>query len=246
MSTVVIPKSTGCDPAPKMSHMSRIALNELDVHQGRTEYTTYEIAYLENLFPHAVFKRLQDIVMQETQSDSVQRTSGLLSGFRKAGALSSASIHSQDIKDLYYNPDLLELVRRVTDNPRMQTVSCEDKSSYNVLLYDKPDDHIDWHTDPNHYRGTRITVLICMANSNSQHTDVSAAELLYDIDGTVNSIQMKPNSILIFNGSHIRHKATGIRENEVRTLISFTYCDICEQTLWGWLVRSVKELVLNY
>jgi len=244
MSTIVIPKSTACD---RLVHgQSHSALNQLDVRNGQTEYRANKIAYLENLFPQAEFDHLHQAVMNETQSASVQRTCGLLSGFRKAGALSSASIKSQEIKELYYNPYLLQVIRSVTGNPRMQTVSCGDKSSYNVLLYNKPNDHIEWHTDPNHYRGDRVTVLICMANSNSSNTDVSAAELLYDINGTVNSIQMKPNSILIFNGSRIRHKATGIQENELRTLISFTYCDICEQTLWGWFVRSIKERVLNY
>jgi len=57
---------------------------------------------------------------------------------------------------------------------------------------------------------------------------------------------MKPNSILIFDGTKILHKATGISDNEERIVLAFTFCDICTISSHKRLYRKLKELILNY
>ena len=120
----------------------------------------------------------------------------------------------------------------------------------NILIYDKPGDFISWHFDPNHYIGMRLTILISIVNKGKgkDSSSLSSSFLQYKLRGSneIHSIQMKPNSILIFDGSQIEHKATGIDEHERRIVLSFTYCDICRETVLGNFVKRCKEMIMGY
>jgi hypothetical protein len=52
---------------------------------------------------------------------------------------------------------------------------------------------------------------------------------------------MKPNSLLVFDGTKILHTATGIKPNETRIVLTFTYCDVCKEKIYARSIRKIKE-----
>jgi hypothetical protein len=116
---------------------------------------------------------------------------------------------------------------------------------YNILIYDKQNDFIDWHHDSSYYTGNYISILLSIRNNNSTNTDLSSSVLKYkDIHtGLINQLQMKPNSLLVFDGTKILHTATGIKPNETRIVLTFTYCDTCKEKIYSRLKRKLKESI---
>jgi hypothetical protein len=88
-----------------------------------------------------------------------------------------------------------------------------------------------------------ISILLSIRNSNNTNTDLSSSILKYkDINtGVIHQLQMKPNSLLVFDGTKILHTATGIKPDETRIVLTFTYCDVCKEKIYARSIRKIKE-----
>lgn len=201
------------------------------------------MVYIPDVFDDGFFDFLKRKVNQIILSNRKKKTSNHI--FRKASILSKNDLNNTIVSELY--PTFLPLINKITQT--LGKFKCvTDKSYYNVLIYDKPNDFISWHKDPNHYIGNRLTVLLCLENTNENKTGLSSASLEYYLPGDkkLKSIKMKPNSILVFNGSNISHRATSISDGDKRVLVSYTYCNNCKKTIGGYIVKTIKEKILNY
>jgi hypothetical protein len=229
-----------------LTHNSSININTIrQLSKFKYEYNQNHIVYIENIFTTNYFKNLKENVLSEINSKNVNRTE-LFAPIRKAATIKASNlVNNKTISNLYYCKSLQNIISSIT-NMNIENVDCKDESSINILVYNKKNDFISWHFDPNHYIGSRITVLINIINENAQKNNLSESELQYKINGEIKSIKMKPNSILIFDGTLIEHRATGIKDNENRILISFTYCNICKETLFGKILKHIKSIVLGY
>ena len=210
-----------------------------------TQFNKNNLVYIPNLFDASYFNTLQNKARTLLTQSNIKSSNHI---FRKGSILSKDDIKNSFVNTLY--SEMLPVINKIVQQ-KIGPIKCanfDDKSSYNILLYDKPNDFIQWHNDPNHYIGDRITVLISIDNTNHNQSDLSSAQLDYYLENnkTMQSLKMKPNSILIFNGTKIMHRATSIKNNEKRCLISFTYCTKCRETLGGSITKNIKEFVLGY
>ncbi|NDC95894.1 hypothetical protein EB118_17625 [bacterium] len=238
LGSVSLPKQNDCK-GPNI----QVAFNNVDISFHASQYKENNITLIENAFSSSLFEMLKKEALSTIQ-DGESRNDAFKS-IRKAGTVNAQALEqSATVKGLYTSPQFLSLLRNIT-NLDLERVNCNDNASMNLLVYEKPGDFIAWHTDPNHYSGNRITVLISLINESSNNT-LSSSFLQYRLGHEMHSIQMKPNSILIFNGSKILHQATGISNNEKRVQLSFTYCDICKETIFGKTIKWAKETVLGY
>lgn len=206
------------------------------------KFNESSLVLIEDFFDIDFFRNLQENILQIQESN---RTNNLFKSIRKAGTIPSNSI-PEYIKNIYYNKIFIQFLRKIT-NLSLENVNCDDDSNMNILVYDKPGDFITWHFDPNHYVGNRLTILINVINESSSNS-LSSSLLQYKIKGSneIYSIKMKPNSILIFDGSNVEHRATPIKLDERRIVLSFTYCDVCKETILGKFIKKCKEIVLGY
>jgi len=69
---------------------------------------------------------------------------------------------------------------------------------------------------------------------------------LYKLNGKTYDLKAKPNSLLIFKGSEVWHKASAIKNGEKRVLLSMTYCDICQQkkNMYDYIHDKIKNFVV--
>ncbi|NBU34286.1 hypothetical protein EB118_06985 [bacterium] len=216
----------------------------MDLSTFAKEYKDHNITLIGDIFTDDYFAHLKNEALGLITYNNRNET---FSGIRKAGTISSSKLSANPtIHSLYTSPEFIGFLKEITGLD-LERVNCDDKSSMNLLVYEKTGDFISWHKDPNHYKGNRITVLINIVNEScSDPTQLSESFLQYKLDGSIVSVKMKPNSILVFNGSIVDHRATGIGPNERRIQLSFTYCDVCRETFVGKPVRWLKETVLGY
>lgn len=153
--------------------------------------------------------------------------------YRKATGIDFNELHkSNDYNgfiELYYSNEILEVLSDVLKKP-INRPPLSDNNSCSLLIYSNPGDYIDWHLDYSNYYGDRYVVLLSVVNSNSNNECCSENYYVYKDDGgKINQLKLKPNNLLIFNGSEIPHKSTKIGMGEKRILLSMTFCDICQE-----------------
>lgn len=193
-----------------------------------------DMVYIKNVFSPEIFQNMNNItdtLLTHDQGDS-------RNFFRKNMTIPAKELRKTKINDIYNNDQFIKLINE-SINRKITPVDCHDKSSMNLLIYNKPGDYIYWHNDPNHYFGKRFTVLIMLRNT-------SDVQLVYKMNQEEYNLQMEENSILIFDGSKILHKTTELKENNVRNLLSFTYCDSCNTNNYLLFISTVKEMLLGY
>ncbi len=109
-----------------------------------------------------------------------------------------------------------------------------DQNSLSILIYERPGDHIGWHYDHNFDRGRHFTVLLPVVNRGN------AADGLM-IDDAEAELQTPPNTLIIFEGGKVMHKATPLARGGRRVLISMTYCADAHANLAQAVARRLKD-----
>lgn len=213
-----------------------IKYNFMDIinENSNTNKINENLIYITDIFKEEYFNEIQE----ETQKILSLNIKDNRNFFRKNITLSSDKIKNTFINDIYFNKNLLDLISFEL-NKDLNLVDCNDMSSMNLISYNKPNDYIYWHKDPNHYIGNRYTVLIMTKNTSN-------VQLMYKLNNQIFNLNMKENSMLIFDGSNIEHRTTKLQENEERNLISFTYCDDCRTTRINNIIVWIKNLLLGY
>jgi hypothetical protein len=116
-----------------------------------------------------------------------------------------------------------------------------DQSSLSVLRYDRAGDHINWHYDHNFYRGRHFTVLLVVVN-RSAAGGVSHSRLERQLDnGSVGTVEMPENTLVVFEGACVRHRATPTAAGDLRVILSMTYCEDPRIRWTAELARRVKD-----
>jgi alkylated DNA repair dioxygenase AlkB len=149
-----------------------------------------------------------------------------------------------DIKQLYTSPAFISQLSSLTGLD-LRPAPDNDASSCGILVYSEPGDFIGWHTDPNHFHGNRIVVLISLVNEKTSGGLSSSWLHFKDDSNKVAKLQMPPNSMVVFNGSQVPHYASPLHEDERRIILSMTYCDTCVPSVLGIVSKNVKEWVLG-
>jgi hypothetical protein len=84
-------------------------------------------------------------------------------------------------------------------------------------------------------------VLLVLVN-RSAGGGLSQARLERQVaDGTVRTIDMPDNTVVVFEGAHVRHRVTPTAEGDLRVVLSMTYC-ADPRISWSLeLARRVKD-----
>jgi hypothetical protein len=165
---------------------------------------------------------------------------------RKGHAIDFLNLHKNDdyngFLELYYSNSLTDALSNVMQKP-IQRTPLHDPNACSLLIYNNKGDHIDWHLDLSNYYGDRFVSLISIINQNKEGNGLSQNEFQYMYNGTMHTLQLEPNSMIIFKGSEILHKATSIADGEKRILLSMVFCDVCQEksTLFSVFIEKIKN-----
>lgn len=215
-----------------------------DVFNDHISFLTYSAQFKSDkivLIHNALAQPIFDALLADARAATPVRSE--FEHIRKASAVKSSDLGGTSIAKLYASSSFVRGLQTIT-GISLHPSEGNDESRINLLVYDRPGDFINWHHDPNHYMGNRITVLINLVNRS--HTGLSSSVLRYKTHGQTKSLQMPPNSLLVFDGTQVEHMATGIETDQQRVLVSFTYCDVCRPIPLRLFVKKIKDTILGY
>jgi hypothetical protein len=182
----------------------------------RERFLVRRDAFLE---PEA-FGKLQE----EGRANQCRVERSFLPVHKKGGTLSYEGLHHHAPTCLsFYHSEALR--RWVSDVVGLEVRPCadHDQSACSILYYDQPGDHINWHFDHNFYKGRHFTVLLSLVN-HSTKGGASASQLQSkDAAGHLTVVDTSENSIVVFEGARVLHRASPAEEGDVRIILSMTF-----------------------
>ncbi|QQS53724.1 MAG: hypothetical protein IPM89_12810 [Candidatus Competibacteraceae bacterium] len=111
-----------------------------------------------------------------------------------------------------------------------------------LLFYDRPRDHIGWHYDYNFYNGRHFTVLLPLVNRHLHEDRLSSAQLIIRQDDRETRVPTPPNTLIAFEGAKVFHKVTRLEEDELRVILSMTFCTRPQASLLKGAIRRFKDI----
>lgn len=163
-------------------------------------------------------------------------------GHKKGGTVAYERLHrhAPACVAFYHSPVIQQFVSQVVGVPVFPTPD-QDQSSLSLLCYTEAGDHIQWHYDHNFYRGRHFTVLLPLINSGPDgrlsQSEFQEQRSRFDI----HTHETAPNTLVIFEGARVRHRATPIGPGDERLMLSMTYSADPRNNSWKEFIRRVKD-----
>lgn len=160
---------------------------------------------------------------------------------KKGSTLSYEAIHrhAPACLSFYHSPAVQEWVSGVVGQ-RVVPTPDQDQSSLSILCYRDPGDHINWHYDHNFYRGRHFTVLLSLVNEGPAGLSQSRLERKSS-RGVVEAVDTAPGTLVVFEGARVLHRASPLGPDELRLILSMTYCTDPRNNWWKETFRRVKD-----
>lgn len=196
------------------------------------------IAVVPEPVPAPAFERLREAALRHRQ---IERS--YFPVHKQGGTVAYEDLHrlAPEIVAFYQSDDLRRLCSAVIGEPVVPT-PIHDQSSCSLLFYDRPRDHIGWHYDYNFYHGRHFTVLLPLVNRHLQEDRPSSAQLVIRQDGREVTIPTPPNTLIVFEGARVFHQVTRLAENELRIVLSMTFCTRPQTSLLKGALRRFKDV----
>ncbi len=201
------------------------------------EFANARIVRLERILEATTLANLQAECL--ANEDRAERS--YIPAHKKGGTLSYEAIHrvAPACLALYHSYEMRELLSKVIGTA-VQPTADHDQSSCSLLYYDRAGDHIGWHYDYNFYRGRHFTVLISLIN-RSEQGGLSKGQLQRKIDDETFALETGENTLVVFEGAEVFHRATGIDADERRIMLSMTFCTEPRIHPLKELMRRIKD-----
>lgn len=196
------------------------------------------IAVLPQPLPTPVFDSLREAALRCRHAER-----SYFPAHKQGGTVAYEDLHrlAPEIVAFYQSGYLRRSCSAVIGQPVAPT-PIHDQNSCSLLVYDRPRDHIGWHYDHNFYHGRHFTVLLPLVNRHLKEERPSSAQLLIRQDGRERVVPTPPNTLIIFEGARVFHKVTRLESNELRIVLSMTFCTHPQASLLKSALRRCKDV----
>jgi hypothetical protein len=215
-----------------------------------TIQSTVEPGSLAEAFKREYIVRIENFVspeyLQSLRAEAERSVPYMTPSFipthKKGRTLSYEKIHSHapGCLGFYHSPVVHEWVTTIVGMPVFPTPD-GDQSSLSILCYKEKGDHINWHYDHNFYRGRHFTVLLSLANESATGGLSQSNYLKKHPDGQDQVFGTSPNTMIVFEGARVLHKASPTAEGDLRIMLSMTYCADPRTNVLKEFARRVKD-----
>jgi hypothetical protein len=215
-----------------------------DIAKHRRSYLDQdEFVVVEDFVPAEVL-RDWDLQFQQLRSH-IHRN--FIPRHKKGGSVAYSFVHqlAPAMTGLYHDRNFIEFLQRLVD---AQIRECPDSDPHRCALYSYTEegDHIGWHYDTSYYKDRRWTVLagfqdrsssrlVCELHTRNQGHEVVKLEL-----------QIKPGTLVIFNGDKVRHCVTPVQAGESRHIISMQYVTDVAMNPFMRFVSNMKDAIAYF
>src|SRR5438477_11786883 len=140
-----------------------------------------------------------------------------LPGHKKGGSVAYQTMNAlaPSITRVYHSAPLLGFLRRVV-GAEVNECPSSDPHRCALYAYTEEGDHMGWHYDTSYYKDRRWTVLVGFQDRSSSkllchlHTRNKGHEVVKL------ELQVKPGTLVIFNGDRVKHSVTATQAGESR------------------------------
>ena len=237
----MINPSSGTFPAPvlalALALVLALILTTPWTSRSFEQEATIGLVYLEDVLPARLLRQCQQVSNGIQAAGLVRSRIGTL---RKSGVLPASRLHGTVLHAIYKSADMQGLVASAV-RERLGSVPDAHPQSCSLLVYNSEGDHISQHYDRNWYAGRTFTALLTLVNSDADGRRCSAVQTCAALGGGEECIRTRVNSLLIFEGARVKHRATALSAGEQRVVLSMVYTTDSSQ--WGWqrLGRWIKD-----
>ena len=195
------------------------------------------LAVVPHPVPDATLATLREAALRQGRAER-----SFIPAHKQGGTVAYEDLHAiaPEIVAFYQSDYLRRLCSAVIGVP-VVTTPLHDQSSCSLLVYEKPRDHIGWHYDYNFYNGRHFTVLLPLVNRHLKEDRLSSAELRVRQDGAEHPVPTPPNTLILFEGARVFHGVTRLAEDELRVLLSMTFCTDPRSTVLKGIIRRFKD-----
>ncbi|MDZ4688751.1 MAG: hypothetical protein SH850_27065 [Planctomycetaceae bacterium] len=178
---------------------------------------------------------------EEAESNVGRSERSYIPTHKRGGTLSYEAIHhhAPQCLSFYHSPAVQAWVSGVVGHPVVPTPD-QDQSSLSLLCYTEAGDHINWHYDHNFYRGRHFTVLLSLVNRGSNGASQSTYQRKL-ARGEIVSADTAANTLIVFEGAKVLHRATSTGQGDRRIMLSMTYCTDPRTSRVKEAIRRVKD-----
>lgn len=218
----------------------------VDENEDKLEFKEYEelpafeerLASISDFLPGETFRQLRREALRHHKTER-----NYVPGHKKGGTISYEELHrtSPQIVAFYNSQYLRRQLSRII-GAEVAPTPINDQSSCALLFYDRPGDHIGWHYDYNFYNGRHFTVLLPIINKHLERDGYSSSQLIVQKNGREMVVPTPPNALIVFEGQEVYHKATRLGEDELRVLLSMTFCTDPSTTWYKTMARRIKDV----
>ena len=166
---------------------------------------------------------------------------------KKGGSVSYGQVAEKApaMTAIYHQPKFIEFLQKLVNE---KIKECPDSDPHRCALYSYTEegDHIGWHYDTSYYKDRRWTILVgfqdtstsrllCHLHTKNKSHEVEKLEL-----------QVKPGTLVIFNGDKVWHSVTPIKANEQRFIISMQYVTNGDMNPFMRFVSNMKDAIAYF
>jgi hypothetical protein len=220
------------------------SLKEVDEATLREKYSEQdEFVIVEELLPPELLRRWEAEL--EKLKPNVHRN--YLPGHKKGGSVAYATVNAfaPSITGVYHSASLLGFLGRVV-GAEMHECPPNDPHRCALYAYTEEGDHMGWHYDTSYYKDRRWTVLaglkdesgsrlLCLLHTRNPGRDVVELEL-----------QIKPGTLVIFNGDKVYHAVSPLKTGDSRYVVSMQYVSTGEMNPFMRFVSNMKDAVAYF
>lgn len=219
---------------------------ELNLHRhnknnrkGIVDPNAQRYFYFENILPTHIFEEL--LVFSKTKNMPLVRTNTTWRQGMAVGGHELLSLGQSPWIEYFLEGGFLPQLRERTTIRNLQWIPKSDTNRLSLLRYVGKNgisagDRINWHVDGNIYLGSRWAGILTLSEKTTENT--AKLEFISRGKHTLLSTPRMPNSLVLFQGDHIRHRVRPMLEGEERTVLSLLFSD--QPT------RTVNPLLLRY
>jgi hypothetical protein len=201
------------------------------------EFARERLVRVERFLPDEALATLRDEAVAHL--DQVERS--YIPTHKKGGTIAYEAMHHVAPRCLafYHSPAVLDWLSAAVGH-RVFPTPDQDQSSLSLLCYTEAGDHINWHYDHNFYHGRHFTVLLSLVNEGPEGLSQSRYQRKTS-RGEVLSAETVPNTLIIFEGARVLHRATPTAPGDRRIMLSMTYGTDPRNSRLKEAVRRVKD-----
>jgi alkylated DNA repair dioxygenase AlkB len=202
-----------------------------------------EFVIVDEFLPPEVLSRCRTEL--ETLKPHVHRN--YLPGHKKGGSVAYQTVNAlaPSITGVYHSPALLGFLRRVV-GAEINECPPNDPHRCALYAYTEEGDHMGWHYDTSYYKDRRWTVLMGLKDESSSRLlcHLHTRDPKHDVVKL--ELQIKPGTLVIFNGDKVYHTVSPLKKGESRYIVSMQYVTNGDMNSFMRFISNMKDAVAYF